>query len=271
MIVIIQGPINSIEVANAILSNLNIFKNEKFVRAIVVATYKNNFIDYIANKIDSEIVKFQIYNDPGSRIMEPTRGVALNLDRQILTSSIPASIKINIDEPVIKIRNDLMVTSMGMWIIKNINLRWMVLKNFVFVVPITTTRPKDIRYPSLQVCDWFYIINSQIYSKVFNVGKVSNNNEFNISIEKSGRLSFGAENYIVNKILIAMNINSYSNMWDVDRVKWSLEFKSNFCVLPYFFLFKSIKYKRVYRNLLASPILLQFKSIYTIFFSQGNS
>jgi len=266
MIVIIQGPINNFNIADAIIKNINLFAKQNFIRSIIISTYENNFNNYIMSNIACNNLEIIIYNDPGSEIIEPTRSVPLNLDRQITTSSMPTSIEAKIDEPVMKIRNDLIVTEIGVWLIRNINSRWEILKSKVFVLPITTTRPCDLNYPALQVCDWFYLLNSQIYSQVFSVDSCSVSHESKISVDKSGRLSFGSENYITNKILSVMGVNNYSNMWDVDRKKWAMEFNNHFSVLPFLFAFRSIKYKRVYRNIISSPILSQVKSIYIIFF-----
>ncbi len=260
MIVIIQGPIDTEESLNNLELNIRAFCRLKCVKKIIVSCYKNEFTERIDHKNRLERIYIKYNDDPGTKIIEPIRRVPFNLDRQMRTSSIPDWLDIQANEPILKIRSDLKVTGIGLFFIKNIIKKWEKFESKIFVLPVTTTNPSDLNYPALQVCDWFYLMRHSIYKKVFDAERDKKYSYENEISNESGRLNFGVENFITNRILDAIGIKKYDDMWDLDRDKWNAEFNDNFEILPYILCFKSIKYKRVYKNLLASPKMKTLKT-----------
>ena len=248
ILVIIQGPIHSSHHASLISKQINkifIYLNPNI---LLLQSHSSEFFSDINYKNKKfHLVKIK---DPGSSVVEPIRNVQLNLDRQLSTSSSLHVInsKINI---VLKIRSDLFLTFFGFLAIKIIFQNWIFFKNKIFVIPITTSNPLDSRYPLFQVCDWFYIMNSNLYSSVFNFYSLKDRVEHSVYIKGKNNLLYGAENFICLNLLKAQGVKIRAkDMWDNSfRHEWHVLFKKYFIVLPYLGLFKSIKYKRVYKNL----------------------
>lgn len=248
ILVLIQGPIHSSHHAFLISRQVNkIFINLN-PNILLLQSHSSEFFSDINYKNKKfHLVKIK---DPGSSVVEPIRKVQLNLDRQLSTSSSlhVNNSKINI---VLKIRSDLFLTFFGFLAIKIIVQNWIFFKNKIFVLPVTTTNPLDIRYPLFQVCDWFYIIDSKRYASVFNFYSIKDRVENSIFSGRKKKLLYGAENFICSKLLKAQGVKIRAkDMWDNSfRHEWHELFKKYFIVLPYLGLFNSIKYKRVYKNL----------------------
>jgi hypothetical protein len=246
---LIQGPVHNYEHALKIemfLGKINFYLNPSL---IILNSHNNEFVKHIKfanfpNLSINEII------DPGCYVTEPIRNVPLNLDRQLSTSSSSLINKYKIDV-VIKTRSDLFLTSLGFIAIKIILSNWYFFKNKTFVIPITTSNPLDSRYPLFQVCDWFYIMNSNLYSSVFNFYSLKDRVEHSVYIKGKNNLLYGAENFICLKFLKVQGLKIIAkDMWDNSfRRTWNELFKKYFIVLPYLGFFKSIKYRRVYKNL----------------------
>ena len=248
VLVLIQGPIYDYHHAALISKQVKkIFKNLN-PNTLILQSHSSDFfskINYTNKNLFLVKIKY-----PGSSVIEPIRKVQLNLDRQLSTSSSSRIIKSEVDI-VIKIRSDLFISFLGFLAIKIIIKKWNVFKDYVAVVPITTTSPLDLKHPLFQVCDWFYIMDSERYSSVFNFYSSGDKIENKLYIKNTQELLFGAENFICLNLLKAQGIKIRAkDMWDNSfRHEWHVLFKKYFIVLPYLGLFKSIKYKRVYKNL----------------------
>jgi hypothetical protein len=246
--ILIQGPIHDSHHAFLISRQITkIFKNLN-PHKVILQSHSSDFFSSINYKNKNfNLVKIK---DPGSNVVEPIRKVQFNLDRQLSTSSSLQIVKSKINI-VIKIRSDLFINFFGFLAIKIILRNWILFKNKIFVVPITTTDPLDVRYPLFQVCDWFYIIDSKRYTSVFNFYSFRDRIEQKINPKSGKNLLYGAENFICLKLLRASGEKiKPKGMWDNSlRHKWNLLFKKYFIVLPYLGFFRSIKYKRIYQNL----------------------
>jgi hypothetical protein len=94
-------------------------------------------------------------------------------------------------------------------------------------------------------------MNSNLYSSVFNFYSLKDRVENSVYIKGKNNLLYGAENFICLKFLKVQGLKIIAkDMWDNSfRRAWNLLFKKYFIVLPYLGFFKSIKYRRVYKNL----------------------
>jgi hypothetical protein len=248
VLVLIQGPIYDYHHASLISKQVKkIFKNLN-PNTLILQSHSSDFFSKI-NYTNKNLFLVKI-KDPGSSVIEPIRKVQFNLDRQLSTSSSSRIIKSDVDI-VIKMRSDLFISFLGFFAIKIIIKNWNLFKNYVAVVPITTTNPLDLRYPLFQVCDWFYLMDSKRYSTVFSFYSSSDKIEKKLYVKNTQKLLFGAENFICLKLLKASGEKIKPiDMWDNSfRDIWLHLFKKYFIVLPYYGFFKSIKYKRTYKNL----------------------
>jgi hypothetical protein len=248
VLVLIQGPIYDSNHAYLISKQVKNIYEILSPHTLILQSHSSDFFSGI--KCDRKNLFLVKIKDPGSSVIDPIRKVQFNLDRQLSTSSSLRIGKSKVDI-VIKIRSDLFISFLGFFAIKIILKNWNFFKNFDTVLPITTTNPLDLRYPLFQVCDWFYIMDSERYSSVFNFYSSGDKIENKLYKKNTKELLFGAENFICLNLLKAQGIKIRAkDMWDNSfRHEWHVLFKKYFIVLPYLGLFKSIKYKRVYKNL----------------------
>lgn len=264
MIVIIQGPVNSLNIAKVVISNVKALCNIHAVKKIIINTYRNTETENLMLMIQSDRVIIKFYADPGCKLREPIRNVPLNLDRQMLTSALPSDVQVDSSEIIMKIRSDLRILKAGSILLKLLIRRWVKFESKVYVLPITTTKPKDLRFPRLQVCDWLYIMRADLYVKVFSPQHGEVSHEETLSYIENGMLTFGNENYIANLILKESNRRFYNNMWDVNLEKWDKDFSEVFGVLPYIGCFASTKYRNMLPNLRFSPTFIRLKTTLNI-------
>lgn len=239
--IIIQGPTTGYE--EIIKDNIRlIYSHYPKACVAVQSTCINQELSDFCNKQPNAI--YHNIRDVGSfRRTKSTRNSFPNLNRQIYSSMMRAPPKFDV---TVKIRADLRIKSLY-FIKKSVNYVTKHPKR-VGIVAITTTGIRNMKYGLYHVCDWVYVMNTEIYQNVFN--EANSSCEENL-YQSNGEMRFACESFITREILSSLGFQDLAlDQFDQKFVKiWAKQYNITFFMIPYLSTFRSAKYPRVFGNL----------------------